>query len=81
MNECDVRFSRLQRGVVIAYRLRLSDRPTNPLRLWHGRVEDVHAPMCWVRLIDPGYAGLDEMIFFEQIVGIEGEPGYAFLAR
>jgi len=30
---------------------------------------------------DPGYAGLDEMIFFEQIVGIEGEPGYALLAR
>jgi hypothetical protein len=28
-------------------------------------------------LVDPGYAGLDEMIFFEQIVGIEGEPGYA----
>jgi hypothetical protein len=24
---------------------------------------------------------LDEMIFFEQIVGIEGEPGYALLAR
>ncbi len=31
-------------------------------------------------LVDPGYAGLDEMIFFEQIVGIEGEPGYALLA-
>ena len=28
MNECDVRFSQLQRGVVIAYRLRPSDRST-----------------------------------------------------
>jgi hypothetical protein len=27
-----------------------------------------------VRLVDPGYAGLDETVFFEQIVGIEGEP-------
>ena len=65
MNECDGRFSQLQRGAVIAYRLRPSDRPTNPQRLWHGRVEDVHAPICWVRLLDPGYAGLDEMIFHE----------------
>ena len=77
MNECDIRCSQLQRGAVIAYRLRPSDRPTNPQRLWHGRVEDVHAPMCWVRLVDPGYTGLDETVFFEQIVGIEGEPGYA----
>ncbi len=81
MNEGDIRYSQLQRGAVIAYRLRPSDRPTNPQRLWHGRVEDVHAPMCWVRLLDPGYTGLDETVFFEQIVGIEGEPGYALLAR
>jgi hypothetical protein len=26
-------------------------------------------------LLDPGYTGLDEMIFFEQIVGIEEGPG------
>jgi hypothetical protein len=31
--------ARVQAGVVIVYRLRLSDRPTNPQRLWHGRVK------------------------------------------
>ena len=61
----------IQAGVVIAYRLRPSDRPTNPQRLWHGIIEEVHPPVCWVRRTEPGYEGLDEMIFFEQIVGIE----------
>lgn len=62
--------ARVQAGVVIAYRLRPSDRPTNPQRLWHGIVKDVYTKACWVRLTEPGYEGLDEMIFFEQIVDI-----------
>ncbi len=59
-------------GAIITYRMRPSDRPTDPQRLWHGKVEDVCASVCWVRLNEPGYEGLDEMIFFGQIVGIEG---------
>ncbi len=64
--------ARVQVGVVIAYRLRPSERPTNPERLWHGRVEAVHPPVCWVRLSEPGYEGEVEMILFQQIVSIEG---------
>jgi len=73
--------AQIQAGVVIAYRLRPSDRPTNPQRLWHGIIKDVYTRACWVCLIEPGCEGLDEMIFFEQIVGIEGEPGYELLTR
>ena len=73
--------ARIRAGVVIAYRLRPSDRPTNPQRLWHGIIKDVYTRACWVCLTEPGYEGLDEMIFFEQIVGIEGEPGYELLTR
>jgi hypothetical protein len=60
--------ARVQAGVVIAYRLRPSDRPTNPERLWHGIVTEVYAKACLVRLTEPDYEGLDEMIFFEQIL-------------
>jgi len=48
----------VQAGVVIAYRMRLSDRPINPQRLWHGRVENVYPEACWVYSVEPGYEGL-----------------------
>lgn len=64
--------AQVQAGVAIAYRLRPSDRPTNPERLWHGIVEDVYPGACKVRLTEPGFEGLEEMIFLKQIVGIEG---------
>jgi hypothetical protein len=73
--------AQVQAGVVIAYRLRPSDRPTNPERLCHGIVTEVYTRACWVRLNEPGYEGLDEMIFFEQIVGIEGGPSYGLSTR
>jgi len=60
--------ARIQPGVEIAYSLRPSDRPKNPQRLWHGRVEEVYNGACRVCLTEPEYEGLDEMIFFEQIV-------------
>jgi hypothetical protein len=73
--------AQIQPGVAIAYRLRPSDLPTNPQRLWHGRVENVYAGACWVCSVEPGYKGLDEMIFFEQVVGIEGGIEYELSSR
>ena len=61
----------VQAGVVIAYRMRLADLPANPLRLWHGRVENVHSEACWVCSVEPGYEGLKEIVFFRQIVTVE----------
>ena len=54
----------------ITYRLRLAEQPVNPLRLWHGVVEKVYAPICWVRLTDEGYEGLRELVLQYQIVEI-----------
>jgi len=70
----------VQAGVVIAYRLRPSERPTNPERLWHGRVEKVYTEVCQVRLTELGYEGEHEMVFFSQIVSIAGGPGYELLS-
>ncbi len=65
----------------IAYRMRPHDLPTNPQRLWHGIIEEVHPPVCWVRLNEPGYEGLDGMIFFEQIVDTEGGSSFELPTR
>ena len=73
--------ARIQAGVVIAVSFAPLRSPTNPQRLWHGIIKDVYTRACWVCLIEPGYEGLDEMIFFEQIVGIEGGPGYELPTR
>ena len=72
---------KIRSGVEIVYRLRPSDRPKNPQRLWHGRVKDVYTRACKVCLTEPGYEGLDELIFFEQIVSIQGELHYASSTR
>ena len=61
---------RVQAGAAITYRLRPSERPINPERLWHGIVEEVYNEVCRVCLTEPGYEGLDEMIFFAQVVDI-----------
>jgi hypothetical protein len=66
--------ARVQAGVGIAYRLRPSDRPTNPERLCHGIVTEVYTQACRVRLTEPDYEGLDEMIFFEQILYYHSTP-------
>jgi len=71
--------ARVQAGVAITYRLRPSERPRNPHRLWHGVVENVYNGACRVRLTEPGYEGFDEMIFFAQIVGIKGSLGHVQL--
>ena len=67
-------------GVVIAYRLRPSEHPTNPKRLWHGRVEKVYTEVCQVHLTELGYVGEHEMVFLSQIVSIVGGPGYELLS-
>jgi hypothetical protein len=72
---------KIQSGVDIAYRLRPSDCPKNPQRLWHGRVKDVYNRACKVCLTESGYEGLDEIVFFEQIVSIEGELQYVSSTR
>jgi hypothetical protein len=65
-------------GDAITYRMRLSERPVNPLRLWHGVVEKVWPNCCRVRLIDVGYEDYMELVIFYQIVNIEGGQGTGY---
>jgi hypothetical protein len=67
----------LQPGVTISYRLRSSQMPINPLKLWYGKVEEVTRSKanemvgcCWVKSLEAGFEELHECVFFEQIVEV-----------
>ena len=59
----------------ITYRLRPSENPQDPLKLWHGVVEHVYdgrGNPNWyrVRLTDEGYEGIRELVVGFQIVEV-----------
>ncbi len=49
--------------------------------LWRGRVKDVYNEACWMCSIEPEYENLEEIVFFPQIVGIEGGIEYELSTR
>jgi hypothetical protein len=64
--------------VVIGYRLRSSQNPTDPKRIWHAIVEDVTRSRsnelvgcCLVRALDPGYEDMTEYVLFDQIIEVQ----------
>ena len=60
-----------QPGEVIIYHLLPSQRPTDPNKEWHGRVQVVCTPdMVLVELLEPGYEGLQEFVRVSQIVHV-----------
>jgi len=60
-------------GSTVSYKLLSSQRPTNPNRLWHGKVIKFMSSSntIVVALLDVGYEGLLELVKFEQIVTID----------
>ncbi len=70
------RLATIQVGSIVSYRLRPSELPKNPLRLWHGRVEKVvsNIRLCWIWPLEEGYEGTEECILFDQIVDICEQP-------
>jgi hypothetical protein len=63
-------------GDSIGYKLRPDQRPTNPLRIYHGLVTDVLSDgiAMLVTLLDPEYDGLSETVFLKQVVEVR-RPG------
>lgn len=58
-------------GDVIFYKLRLSDLPTNPERIWKGKIESLYSSFILVSSLDEGYEGLQEPVWPSQIVTVE----------
>ena len=63
----------LEVGAKVAYRLKPQDLPSNPLKIWIGKVLtfDPIAGLLWVESLEEGYTGLKEFVYFSQIVGVE----------
>ena len=55
----------------IAYKLRPDQRPTNPLRVYHGLITDViNSRVFMVDLLDPEFDGLSEVVLLDQVVEV-----------
>lgn len=67
----------LKEGAIIHYRLLPAERPSNPNRVWKGRVLKAWIGMhfildcCRVESLEPGYEELTELVLISQIVEIE----------
>lgn len=62
-------------GNVVVYKLLPKDSPTNPERLWKGRVAKAHSgtDCIEVSVLEQGYEGLIEIIMLSQIEMIPEE--------
>ncbi len=61
-------------GSTVYYTLAENLLPTNPTKVWKGRVAYTHSPLCQfliVESLEPGYEGEYEPVFLDQIVSIE----------
>jgi len=56
--------------MIISYRLYPKDLPTNPQRVWRGKViyQDKEGVVLMVESLEPGYTGMREMVRREQVV-------------
>lgn len=57
-------------GMIIAYRLLPKDMPTNPNKVWLGKVVRCEGDVVLVELLEPGFQNLREHITYQQIVGV-----------
>jgi hypothetical protein len=66
--------SDLRQGMVIAYLMRFDELPTHPELEWHGKIKEVCncLRMVEVEVLDEGYEGYGEMVYFEQVIRVEG---------
>jgi len=63
-------FMQIAVGDLISYLLTPNQRPTNPLREWHGRVEQVSAEAVLVSSLDEGYIGEKETVRRQEIISV-----------
>jgi hypothetical protein len=63
-------FQRIVVGDLVTYLLAPDLLPSNPLREWHGRVEQVNIEDVRVSLLDEGYVGLTELVNRQEIVAV-----------
>jgi hypothetical protein len=69
----ELALSELKQGMVIVYLMRPEELPTYPELEWRGKVKKICncLGMIEVEVLDEGYEGYDELIYFEQVIRVE----------
>ena len=63
-------FNQIAEGDIITYLLPAHALPTDPLKEWHGRVEQVHVGAVLVSSLDEGYCGETETVMRREIISV-----------
>jgi hypothetical protein len=60
-------------GMVVVYLLRADQFPTHLNKEWYGKIKQVYAAVdaLEVEVLNRGYEGLEECVYFKQIVRVE----------
>ncbi len=67
----------LKEGTIIHYRLLPAERPSNPHRIWRGKILACYfwnhflLDMVRVESLEPGYEDLTELVLISQITHVE----------
>lgn len=69
--DSDSIITNLKEGSIVAYRLKSSDIPANPLQIWRGVVLRYNDTCILVESLERGYRGLREIVFYYQIVAVQ----------
>jgi hypothetical protein len=64
-------------GMVVVYLLREDQFPTHPKKEWRGKIKKVYTTVdsLEVEVLNRGYEGFEEQIYFKQIVRVESGEG------
>ena len=74
MDTASINYSLLHPGATIGNRLLPSEHPTNPHKIWYGRVIRWHnGAFLLVEVLEPGYRGLSEFVRVDQIIAVSEE--------
>ena len=59
----------METGIIITYKLSMSEKPVNPSKLWRGKVIRYINKCVLVEILNPGYEGLTEWINVDLVIG------------
>ena len=64
-------------GMVVVYLLREDQFPTHPNKEWCGKIKEVYTAVdaLEVEVLNGGYEGFEERVYFKQIVRVESGEG------
>src|SRR5713101_2863193 len=71
----ELALSDLKQGMVIVFLMHPDELPTHPELEWHGKIKEICncLRVVEVEVLDEGYEGYDELVYFEQVIRVESK--------